>query len=310
MQVTLSNGLRVVAAKAPGRISYIGVAVNAGSRDDGAATPGLAHFVEHTVFKGTARRNSWHISNRMESVGGELNAYTTKEETMIYTNAPAGYASRSLELLADLVGGASFPEAEIDREREVIVEEICSYRDNPADAVYDEFDELIYRDADLAHNILGSPESVRNITSADARNFVSRFYAPENMVLYICDPDSPEKAVRLAEKYFGGISRSMPTHNRDIPAVGPVFRETRDRGNSQANTIVGARLFGRTDSRRHALFLLNNYLGGPCMNSRLNQELRERRGLVYTVDSSVALTSNAGTMLVYYGSDPKTVEKC
>lgn len=166
---TLSNGLRVVAVKAEGNVSYIGAMVNAGSRDESADREGLAHFVEHTIFKGTRHRRSCHIASRMETIGGELNAYTTKEETMIYTNAPAGYAARSFELISDLVKNASFPANEIEKEKEVIVEEIHSYRDSPSDSVYDEFEELIYAGSGLAHNILGTPESVRGLSSADGQ---------------------------------------------------------------------------------------------------------------------------------------------
>lgn len=306
------NGLRAVASRAAGQVSYIGLLVNAGSRDESPEHPGLAHFVEHTIFKGTRRRSSWHISNRMESVGGELNAYTTKEETMIYTNAPAGNTDRALDLIADLVTNATFPTAEIEREREVIIEEINSYLDSPMDSVFDEYEELAYKGGDLAHNILGTPESVRQMTGSDARAFIDRNYRPEDMVLYIVDSGDPQRNLQRAERYFGSYSaRSSEPRRPRIPTPqSPLFHETRDRGNHQANVIVGARVFGRTDPRRHALFLLNNYLAGPCMNSRLNQELRDRRGLVYTVDSNVALMSDAGLLTIYYGTDPKAVDKC
>lgn len=307
---TLRGGLRVVATRLPGDVSYIGLAVRAGSRNEDNEHEGLAHFVEHTLFKGTRHRKSWHISCRMEQVGGELNAYTTKEETMIYTNAPAGHAERAIELIADLVKYSNFPEAEIEKEREVIIEEIQSYKDSPSESVYDEFEELIYKGSSLAHNILGTPESVRRLTSADARSFIDSLYTPEDMVLYVCDPGDPEKNIRLAEKYFGDLDYT--TSNRPDAPLPPVepFDQVRDHDNHQANTIVGTRLFSRNDPRRHALCLLNNYLGGPCMNSRLNMELRERRGLVYTVESNVSLLSDTGLILFYFGTDPASVNKC
>lgn len=307
---TLRGGLRVVATRLPGDVSYIGLAVRAGSRNEDNEHEGLAHFVEHTLFKGTRHRKSWHISCRMEQVGGELNAYTTKEETIIYTNAPAGHAERAIELIADLVKYSNFPEAEIEKEREVIIEEIQSYKDSPSESVYDEFEELIYKGSSLAHNILGTPESVRRLTSADARSFIDSLYTPEDMVLYVCDPGDPEKNIRLAEKYFGDLDYT--TSNRSDAPLPPFepFDEVRDHGNHQANTIVGTRLFSRNDPRRHALCLLNNYLGGPCMNSRLNMELRERRGLVYTVESNVSLLSDTGLILFYFGTDPASVNKC
>jgi predicted Zn-dependent peptidase len=309
--VTLDNGLRAVLAKADSDVSYIGVAINAGSRDDAPELPGLAHFVEHTIFKGTEHRKSWSISNRMESVGGELNAYTSREETVINTNAPGGYADRALELISDIIKCANFPATEIDRERDVVIEEIHSYEDSPSDAVFDVFDELIYAGSAMSHNILGSEQSVRAITGADARRFVDRFYSPDNMVLYCVDPGDENRNIRLIERYFGNMTHSLSDHGRVQPAaLTTPFRETRDEGNQQANTMLGVRIFGRQDPRRHAMFLLNNMLGGPSMNSRLNMEMRERRGLVYTVESNVALASDCGTFWVYYGTDPKSVDKC
>ena len=307
---TLGNGLRVVATRLAGDVSYIGVVTGAGSRDEMTGKEGLAHFVEHTIFKGTRHRRSWHISCRMEQIGGELNAYTTKEETMIYTNAPAGNTDRALDLISDLVKNASFPLSEIEKEREVIIEEIYSYKDSPADAVYDEYEELSYSGSPLAHNILGSPESVRALTPEDARAFIDRFYTPGNMVVYCCDPGDPEKNIRLVEKYFGDMEFPDTAGLRTPPPPAEIFDEVRDLDNHQANTIVGARLFGRCDERRFPLFLLNNYLGGPCMNSRLNLELRERRGLVYTVESNVSLLSDEGQILIYFATDAKSVEKC
>lgn len=307
----LSNGLRVALATTPrSRVSYIGVAVNAGSRDEPENLQGLAHFVEHTIFKGTSSRKSWHISNRMESIGGELNAYTSKEETLIYTNAPAGRPERAVELLADIIADSRFPEKEIDREREVIVDEINSYLDSPADSIFDEFEELAYAGSALAHNILGTPESVKKLTSFDCRNFLDRNYTPANMTLYVADPADPAKILRLLEKHFGHLHFPARSNQRITPPPCEGFNKIIDRKGHQAHTIVGCRLFGRTDPRRFPLFLLNNFLGGPCMNSRLNQELREKRGLVYTVDSNVALLSDAGLMQIYFGCDMDDTEKC
>lgn len=307
---TLSNGLRAIAVKSQGQVSYIGVAINAGSRDESSDRYGLAHFVEHTIFKGTEKRRSWHISNRMESIGGELNAYTSKEETVIYTNAPSGYAERAIELLSDIICSSVFPPQEIEREKEVVIEEIHSYLDSPADSVYDEFEELIYSGSGLAHNILGTPDSVRSLDSRSCREFIERLYTPGEMVVYCSDPGDPEKNIKLIEKYFGRLHFYDIKRDRRHPEILSPFCEEKEKDRFQANTILGCRLFGRNDPRRFPLFLLNNYLGGPCMNSRLNQELREKRGLVYTVDSSVALLSDAGTIMIYFGSDRKTVDKC
>lgn len=310
MIVTLNNGLRVAVRQQPGHASYCGLLVDAGTRDEPSTHPGLAHFVEHTIFKGTSRRSSWHISNRMESVGGELNAYTNKENTSVYCVAPAGYEERGLELIADLIANASFPATELDKEREVIVEEINSYLDNPSESVFDEFEELIYAGSPLAHNILGTPQSVREISGRDCRGFVERFYFPGNIVGYMAGSAAPEKMVRWLEKHWGSISREGSRPCRQAPAPAAPFDIVKDEDGHQAHTIVGARMFPRTDARRFPLMLLNNYLGGPCMNSRLNQQLREKRGLVYTVDSFVGLLSDTGVLSIYFGTDRKAVGKC
>ena len=273
--ITLSNGLRVVSARSDGNVAYIGVLTAAGSRDDFAGCDGLSHFVEHTIFKGTPSRRSWQVSARMESVGGELNAYTTKDEIMLYTNAPAGYEDRAFELIADLVMNASFPEAEIDLERGVILEEILSYRDNPSFAVFDEFDEFFFSGSPLAHNILGYEETVNNITSERARQFLCSAFAPRNMVLYCVSPTDPQRLLRRVEKFFGTIDRTPSLAPRVTPSLLDPFDRTKHLDNHQANTVIGFPIFGRRDPRCYSLYLLNNILGGPAMNSRLNREMRD-----------------------------------
>lgn len=307
---TLPNGLRVVCCQREGFVSYIGVVINAGSRDESPELEGLAHFVEHTIFKGTLKRKAWQISSRMESVGGELNAYTSKEETMVYTNSPSGYEDRALELLADLITSSQFPEKEIDKEREVIIEEIYSYLDSPSDRIYDEFEELAFKGSGLSHNILGTPESVKKLTGADCRSFLDRFYGAEDLVVYCVTPVPNEKMTRKVEGYFGAIKSKPDSHKRIVPPPIVPFDVTRDHNTHQANTIIGTRVFGRNDERRFPLFLLNNYLAGPCMNSLLNRELREKRGYVYTVDSNVSLLTDTGLMIIYLGCDPSNVDKC
>lgn len=309
---TFDNGLRVVAERSDGNVAYIGILIDAGSRDDGSGRDGLAHFVEHTLFKATTSRNSWQLSNRMESVGGELNAYTTKEEIMIYTNAPAGYEVRAIELLADLLFNAQFPEVEINRERGVILEEIHSYHDNPSYAVFDEFEELFYRDSPLAHNILGYPHTVENLTRADALSFRMNNFRPDKMVMYCVAPSDPKRNLRLIEKYIGSRKSSADTNiaERKTPPVCPPFEEEKNRDNHQANVLLGTRLFDGRDPRRYALFLLSNILAGPAMNSRLSRELRDRRGLVYTVESIISLYSDCGSYGVYFGCEPRNVRKC
>lgn len=310
MILTLSNGLRVALRHHDGNVTYTGVLVDAGTRDEPKDHPGLAHFVEHTIFKGTEKRSSWLISNRMESIGGELNAYTYKEGTSVYCISPAGYEERGVELIADLVAHASFPEKELDKERDVIIEEINSYLDNPSESVFDQFEEHLYAGSTLANNILGTPESVRHITGADCRAFISRYYNPANTVGFIASPVDPEKLRRLLEKHWGRISRAPERPLRTAPPALRPFDIVKDENGHQAHTIIGARMFARTDPRRFPLMLLNNYLGGPCMNSRLNQQLRERRGLVYTVDSFVNLLSDTGSMCIYFGTDRRSTSRC
>lgn len=309
--VTLSNGLRCVFRSKPG-VTYCGVAVGAGTRNEVPGQEGLAHFVEHTIFKGTEKRRSSHISSRMESIGGELNAYTTKEETMVYTVAPPGYLERALELLADLVANCTFPAAEIEREKEVVIDEINSYLDTPSEAIFDEYEDLMYAGSGLGHNILGTPQSVKALSGADCRRFVESHYTPANMVLY-CVSDVPaRKAFKLMEKHFAPIHRASAPLSA-APATPPLpapFDLTRDLGLHQSHTLMGARVFGRRDERRYALFLLNNYLGGPAMNSVLNRELRDKRGYVYTVDSMVGLLSDCGLFEVYFGCDREHIKPC
>lgn len=307
---TLHNGLRVAVCRTDAKVAYIGVAVGSGSRDEAADRHGLAHFVEHTLFKGTWKRKSSAISARMESIGGELNASTSKECTILYTSAPAGYADRAIELLADIIANSLFPQAEIETEHEVVIEEIKSYLDTPSENVYDEYEERIFRGNALAHNILGSPESVRSLNGRDCRQFLDLNYTPGNMVVYISAPDDPDKLIKRVEKHFGLMNFPFRRPTREIPAELPPFDDVMDNNGFQAHTIYGARTFSRDDPRRFALYLLNNYIGGPCMSSRLNSELREKRGLVYSVDSFNSFFSDTGLWNVYIGCDKSNVKKC
>lgn len=307
---TLHNGLRVAVSQSDALVSYIGVAVGSGSRDESPERYGLAHFVEHTIFKGTWRRTSASISSRMESVGGELNACTSKEDTIVYTSAPAGYEDRAIELLADIIANSLFPEHEIATEHEVVVEEIKSYLDSPSENVYDEYEERIFAGNALAHNILGTTESVRGLTGRDCRQFLDLNYTPGNMVVYISSPVDPDKIIRRVEKHFGILNFANKRREREEPDMLAQFDETIDNDGFQAHTIYGARTFSRYDDRRYALYLLNNHLGGPCMSSILNRELREKRGLVYTVDSFISNFSDAGLMSIYIGCDKGNVKKC
>lgn len=311
---TLPNGLRLVALHRPGAVAdHCGVTVRAGSRDEAPEHYGLAHFVEHTIFKGTPRRRSWHILNRMESIGGELNAYTTKEETVVYTTYPTGALDRALDLLADLVQHSVFPKAEIDRERQVVEDEIDTYLDIPSEGIFDDYDELIYADTPLAHPILGSRESIAGLTSGVCREYLRRYYNPANMVLFYSGPEDPERVAVRAARYFtepapaDGISASRVV--AVTPQDGP-FDTVREIGSHQAHTVLGATVPGMFSPDRYALALLTNIVGGPGMNSLLNVALRERRGLVYTVDASLSQLTDTGLFTIYYGCDAEDVERC
>lgn len=298
-----------MAETASGPVSYIGLAVDAGSRDDPADGYGLAHFLEHTIFKGTRRRRAWHITNRMERIGGELNAYTTKELTMIYTVAPSGHTERAIELLADLVKCATFPAQECEREKDIVIEEIHSYSDSPSDAVFDEFDEFFYAGSGMAHNILGSEATVRGLDGAKARAFLDHCYTPGRITIYCVDSE-PQKGLRLIERYFGDMDHPDAARTREVPPVNAPFEKVIDKGHTQANTILGCRIPGRISELRPAFSLFNNILGGPALNSRLAYNLRERHGLAYSVESNVMMFSDCGSFIVYLGHDPSTWKRC
>ncbi len=310
---TLANGQRCVHIPTEGNVEYCCVMIGAGSRDESPEDYGLAHFVEHTIFKGTTTRRSHHIINRMEAVGGELNAYTTKEETAVYTVAPAGHLRRSAELLADLIYHSVFPTDELNREREVVADEIDSYLDSPADAVFDDFDELMFADTPLAHNILGNINALRSFTSSDCRRWLNTYYHPSNMVVCYAGREKTATVERVLSAYFGGDERSGACNRggiRELSKSAGVFAQTKDIESHQAHTVLGARVGGMYDPQRHALALLTNILGGPGMNSRLNVALREKRGLVYTVEASSALMTDVGMFSVYFGCDHNDVERC
>lgn len=309
--LTLSTGLRVVIDRRPGAIvDHCGVAVNAGSRDEREPHFGLAHFVEHTIFKGTSRRRAWHILNRMETIGGELNAYTTKEETVVYTTFPAGNLMRALDLVADLVEDSRFPTAEIEKERGVVADEIDTYLDIPSEGIFDDFDELIFRDTPLAHSILGTSSSLDTLSGDVCRRWLDTRYTPHSMVLFYSGAEKPERVMRAAERCFASLTRTGSPLDRRQPAMAPPFEEERSKGTHQAHTLMGCRIGGLGSESRYAMSLLTNMLGGPGMNSLLNVALRERRGLVYTIDASTSLMTDCGLFSIYFGCDPADTDRC
>lgn len=309
----LSGGLRLVYMHCrDARAGILGVAVRAGSANDGRGMEGLAHFVEHTIFKGTQKRSPWHIINRMESVGGELNAYTTKEETVVYTIFPSGEASRGAELVADLIVNSRFPEKELTKERDVVADEIDSYLDTPSEAVFDDFEELMFAGSPLGHNILGTRATLERFTPEVCRKYLTTNYVRRNMVVFYCG-SRPLSAVRgLVERHFSAVPDGPVPCRESLeqPPCTARFNTVKNIDSHQTHTVLGCRVPGLYSADRHSVALLANILGGPGMNSLLNVELRERRGLVYTVDASTAMFSGAGALCIYYGCDPADNALC
>ena len=309
--VTFANGLRMVHLQHRNvGAGIFGVVVLAGSADEGAGEQGLAHLVEHTIFKGTRRRSPWHIINRMEAVGGELNAFTTKEETTVYSIYPGGNAARAIELVADLVLNSVFPDKEIDKEREVVLDEIYSYRDTPADAVFDDFEDQVFAGSPLGHNILGTPDSVRRLGSADCRSFLDRFYTADNIVAFYSGPQSRGRIAALVEKYFAPLAAGPQSRRRSENIFVPSHNTVRLDGLHQSHAALGIPVASVFSDERYADFLFANLIGGPGMNSLLNVELRERRGLVYNVEANASHFSSNGLLTVYFGCDADDTDRC
>lgn len=310
LQYTLSNGLRIVHMPSDSSVSYCGFAINSGARDEMSHEEGIAHFVEHMIFKGTAKRKSWHILNRMEKVGGELNAYTSKEETFIYSVFMNEHYERACELICDLVQNSRFPEHEIEKEVDVILDEINSYRDNPPELIYDEFENVLFRGHALGHNILGDEKTLETFTTRSGVDFINRWYQPENMVFFSTGKIGFEKVIRYVEKYFTSPPGLWKPHARTAPEQYVPVNHKENKDTHQAHVIIGNRAYDMFDSRRTSLALLNNILGGPGMNSRLNISLREKRGYVYNVESVFTPYTDTGIFSVYFGSDQKNADKC
>jgi len=311
--MTLSNGLRVIHQSSDSNVVYCGYELNVGTRNEESGYEGMAHFCEHVSFKGTKRRKSWHISNALESVGGDLNAYTNKEDTVYYAAVLKEHTARAIDLLTDIVFYSTYPQAEIDKEVEVICDEIESYNDSPAELIYDEFENLLFANHALGHNILGTAERVRSFKTADAQRFTQRYYRPENSIFFFYGDVDFKRVVRLLERATSDFAPSKPiiepALNQPLPPNMPDFIE-KNHGTHQAHVMVGTRGYDIHDKRRMSLYLLNNLLGGPGMNARLNLSLRERHGLVYTVESSMVSYCDTGVWAIYFGCDPKDVGRC
>ena len=359
---TLDNGLRIIHLPSDSQVVYCGYQINAGTRNEEPGEEGLAHFCEHVTFKGTERRKAWHILNCLESVGGDLNAYTNKEGTVYYSAILKEHIARAVDLLSDIVFHSVYPQAEIDKEVEVICDEIESYNDSPAELIYDEFENILFKGSPLGHNILGTAEQVRAFKTEDALRFTQKLYRPDNAIFFAYGDIDFKKLVKLIQKALGEcpkgrelacsadcksaetpteerIAEETPTKERiaEETPTGETPTEEMDAGNAnhkvqsskfnvqskvagqtivmqknthQAHVMIGTQAYDVNDDRRMSLYLLNNMLGGPGMNAKLNLALREHNGLVYTVESTMVAYGDTGTWSIYFGCDEHDVKRC
>ena len=359
---TLDNGLRIIHLPSDSQVVYCGYQINAGTRNEEPGEEGLAHFCEHVTFKGTERRKAWHILNCLESVGGDLNAYTNKEGTVYYSAILKEHIARAVDLLSDIVFHSVYPQAEIDKEVEVICDEIESYNDSPAELIYDEFENILFKGSPLGHNILGTAEQVRAFKTEDALRFTQKLYRPDNAIFFAYGDIDFKKLVKLIRKALGECpkgrelacsadcnSAETPTEERiteETPTEERIAEETptgetpteemeagdanhkvqsskfnvqskvagqtivMQKNTHQAHVMIGTRAYDVNDDRRMPLYLLNNMLGGPGMNAKLNLALREHNGLVYTVESTMVAYGDTGTWSIYFGCDEHDVKRC
>ncbi|MBQ6037312.1 MAG: insulinase family protein [Bacteroidaceae bacterium] len=307
---TLSNGLRIILQPTEGQVSYAGFAINAGTRDERADQPGMAHFVEHMLFKGTEKRKAWHILNRMEKVGADLDAYTNKEETVVYSVFLQEHLKRAVDLMADLVFHSTFPQAEIEKETDVIIGEIQSYEDTPSDLIFDGFEDLIFSGHALGRDILGSADALKRYTTADALAFYRQFYVPENMVFFVTGRYEMKQVIRYVEKAVEEIPQTPLDYVRLSPSSYVAREQVQHRDTHQAHVMMGNRAYEGNSKKKLMLYLLTNLLGGTGMNSRLNVALREKRGLVYEVEANSTSYTDTGTFSIYFGCDLEDVDRC
>ena len=320
---TLKNGLRIIHLPSSSQVVYCGYDIAAGTRNELPGEEGLAHFCEHISFKGTARRNALQIINAIEGLGGELNAFTNKEDTVYYAAISKEHFYQVVDVLTDIVFHSQYPQHEIDKEVEVICDEIESYNDSPAELIYDEFENLLFKGHPLGHNILGKAEQLRTYTAADALRFVQRNYRPEQMVFFVYG-DIDFKRLISSPKFMdvpsgkaerGEIKRGLNEmidppicSGPQPPSLGGTY--TIEKSTHQAHVMMGCQAYAYNDPRRMALYLLNNILGGPGMNARLNLSLRERHGLVYTVESTMVTYGDTGVWSIYFGCDHHDINRC
>ncbi|PKQ60832.1 peptidase M16 [Labilibaculum filiforme] len=307
---TLSNGIRLIHHAVNANVAHCGIILNTGSRDEKEEEWGIAHYIEHVVFKGTTKRKAYHILSRMEDVGGELNAYTTKEETCVYTTFLDKDYKRALELISDITFNSVFPEKELEKEKEVILDEINSYKDSPSELIFDDFEELIFKDDPIGRNILGTPKHIKKFKRNDILNFIKNNYHTDQIVISSVGNIKFNKLVKMVEKFFGSIPESIRTTERKKPNSYEARTQTMIKKTYQRHCVMGNIAYDLNDEKRIPLSLLTNILGGPGMNSRLNLSLRERHGLAYNIEANYTPYADTGVFSIYFGTDKGNLDKC
>ncbi len=310
---TFANGLRLVHQQLPqgtcAPVSHLGLVIDVGSRDETAQQNGMAHFIEHLIFKGTKKRKAFHVLSRMEDVGGELNAYTSKEETVIESAFLSPYYERAIELIADIIQNSTFPEKEMEKEKEVIVDEINSYKDSPSDEIFDDFDALIFPKHALGRNILGTKAKLKKFDRAQVQAFFQQHYTADRMVLSSVGDVPFEQLCSWVERYFGNMRNSGKKTTRNTPKLYEPTTIKRKKRVHQLHCMIGNKAYSLANDKRVAFILLNNYLGGPGLNNRLNLNIRERYGFTYYLESNYTAFSDIGLFSIYMGTDEQYIEK-
>jgi len=306
---TLKNGIRVIHQEIDSPVAHFGVIMNTGSRDEEEAEQGIAHFIEHTIFKGTQKRKAFQIINRLEDVGGDLNAYTTKEETAIYATFLEEFYPRAIELISDILNNASFPQKELELEKEVIIEEINSYNDTPSELIFDEFEELIFHGHPIARNILGTPDQVRAFDKNRIEQFMHRNYHTSEMVICSVGKLSNHKFFKLVKTHFEDMPENSTERCRNGFTSYIPQRKEIEKNTYQSHYIIGTEAYNLTSTLRLPMILMDNILGGSSMNSRLNMALRERNGMAYNVEASFTPYTDTGIFMVYFGTDRTNLVK-
>ena len=305
----LTNGIRIIHKPTNSYVAHCGLTIDAGSRDEHFHEQGLAHFIEHVIFKGTQKRRAHHILSHMENVGGELNAYTTKEDTCIHASFMHNFYPRWFDLLSDILFNSTFPEKELKKEKDIIIDEINSYKDNPSEQIFDDFDGVVFSNHPLGRNILGLPKYLKTFDREHIQGFMQRTYATEEMVICSVGRIPFAELIRMSEKYFGHIPQGKRQNVREAFENYQPLEQVVKRRNHQAHCVLGGPAYPANHPRKTALILLNNMLGGPGLNSRLNMAVREKHGFCYNIESHYLPYTDSGIFSLYFGTEAGYIDK-